>query len=106
MWHTLGSEFLDNVFSRWQDQDLIEKMWVPSLNTLGFSLIFVPFRTKCSVSIRESFLKILRGQGYMQAFVQVDAQVTNENTLDFGCSSSYETPNSKIIQPIIMAFAR
>lgn len=89
--HTLGSEFTDNVFSRWKDQDLIEKMWVPSLNTLGLPLIFVPFRTKRSVSIPESFLKTRRGQGYIQALVQVYAHVTNENTLHFGCSSSYET---------------
>lgn len=81
-------------------------MSVPSLNTLGLPLIFVSFQTKCSVSIGESFLKILRGQGYIQAFVQVDAQVTNEKTLDFSCSSSYETSNAKIIQPIIVTFAR
>lgn len=69
-----------------------EKIQILLPNVLGLLLILVSFWTGCSVSMCESFFKVQRGQGYLQAFVQADSWVINLVS-GFRMPSGYTTYN-------------
>lgn len=58
----------------------LRKMWTLSCCVPGFPFLSVSFLTGCSASICESFLQVLRGEGYIQGFVQADTQVVNQDS--------------------------